>query len=248
MTLNERLLGLGLSKNEAEIYLYLAEHGVSSPPQIAKGTKIAITNCYPILRLLKEKHLIDDPTSPRLRGAKRKNYVATDPAAFMALVEKRRLLAEELLPDLRALYTTQKNKPKIKFYDGWEQVKQIYLQSLETDELWAMGSIEDIEKVDPIFWKHFQKEVKRKQQFVYDLLPASAKQAAEQAIERIGIFYKPGFLPKKYARMPIDIMVWKDNVALISLDEPIIGTVITGGYFAQVFKILLEVVRGSGDK
>src|SRR3989344_4302687 len=117
MSLEKQLSGLGLGKSEASIYLYLVEHGVSSPPQIAKGTKIAITNCYPILRSLKEKHLID-PASPRLRGA-RKNYLASDPNALLAGLERKKQAAEELLPDLRALYTTQANKPKIKFYDGW---------------------------------------------------------------------------------------------------------------------------------
>jgi hypothetical protein len=167
----------------------------------------------------------------------------------MAMVERRKLAAERLLPDLRALYTTQKNRPKIKFYDGWEQVKEIYLQSLEASELWAMGSIEDIDRVDHAFFVHFQKEVRRKQQFIYDLLPFSAKdKAASEAVERIGIFYKAAFLPKKYDRLPIDIMVWGNNVALISLEDPIIGTVITGGYFAQVFKILLEVARPQPER
>ena len=243
MGLEKQLLGLGLGKSEASIYLYLVEHGVSSPPQIAKGTKIAITNCYPILRALKEKHLINEQ-----RRGERKNYLASDPSALLAGLERKKQATEELLPDLRALYTMQANKPKIKFYDGWEQVKEIYLQSLEAEELWAMGSIEDIDKVDHTFWVHYQKEVKRKQQFVYDLLPVSAKDtAAKEAAERIGIFYKAAFLPKKYERLPIDIMVWGNNVALISLDEPIIGTVISGGFFAQVFKILLEVARGSGN-
>lgn len=239
MTLNNKLLGLGLSKSEASIYLYLVENGISSPPQIARGTKIALANCYPILRALKEKKLVDEQ-----RKGERKTYVTSDPAALLAGLERKRQAAEELLPELRALYTTQKNKPKIKFYDGWEQVKEIYLQSLEAEELWASGSIEDIAKVDAGFWKHFQNEVKKRQQFVYDLLPYSAKEnVAKEAIERMGIFYKPAYLPKKYASLPIDIMVWNDNVALISLEEPIVGTVITGGYFAQVFKILLEVAR-----
>src|SRR3989344_7625458 len=149
MGLEKQLLGLGLGKSEASIYLYLVEHGVSSPPQIAKGTKIAITNCYPILRALKEKHLINEQ-----RRGERKNYLASDPASLLAGLERKRQAAQELLPDLRALYTMQANKPKIKFYDGWEQVKEIYLQSLEAEELWAMGSIEDIDKADHTFWVH----------------------------------------------------------------------------------------------
>ena len=237
--MENELSELGLSKTEAKIYLYLVENGVSSPPQIARGTKTALPNVYPVLQSLRERALLTEQ-----KKKARRTYVANDPASLVAIAAKRKMAAEKLVPDLRALYTTQKNKPRVKFYDGWEQVKEIYLQSLEAEELWAMGSIEDIDRVDHAFFVHFQKEVKRKQQFIYDLLPFSAKdKAAKEAVERIGIFYKAAFLPKKYDRLPIDIMVWGNNVALISLEEPIIGTVITGGYFAQVFKILLEVAR-----
>lgn len=241
MALNNRLLGLGLGKSEASIYLYLVENGVSSPPQIARGTKIALANCYPILRALKEKKLVDEQ-----RKGERKTYVASDPAALLAGLERKKHAALELLPELRALYTTQKNKPKIKFYDGWEQVKEIYLQTLQAEEIWAFGSPEDIDRVDSSFFAHFQKEIKRRQIFIYDLIASGTHASVvEKSRELMGIFYNVAYLPRKYDKLPVDILVWNNNVALISLEEPIIGTVISGGYFAQVFKILLEVAKSA---
>jgi len=59
MKLEEGLKNIGLKGSEIKVYLYLLENGVSTPPQIAKGTRIARTNTYHILRGLSEKGLIE---------------------------------------------------------------------------------------------------------------------------------------------------------------------------------------------
>ena len=50
-------------------------------------------------------------------------------------------------------------------------------------------------------------------------------------------------LPEKYSDFPTDILVWNDNIALITLTEPIFGTVITNPTLAQTFKYIFEMVR-----
>ena len=125
MTLTDQLKALGLNRTETRIYLYLLEQGLSTPPQIARGTGITRTNCYNILESLKEKDLIAEQTQ-----GKRKAYLARDPEALVRSLERKKEIINEILPQLRGLYTTQKNKPKIKFYDGVEQIKEIYRQSL----------------------------------------------------------------------------------------------------------------------
>lgn len=44
MDFSEELKKLGLSKPEIAIYLYLLEQGLSSPPEIIRGTKILRAN------------------------------------------------------------------------------------------------------------------------------------------------------------------------------------------------------------
>ena len=63
---------LGLGKNEIKIYLFLLERGLSSPPEIAQGTKIAITNSYHILAKLKaEGLLLEQKTGKRKKYSKK---------------------------------------------------------------------------------------------------------------------------------------------------------------------------------
>jgi hypothetical protein len=51
------------------------------------------------------------------------------------------------------------------------------------------------------------------------------------------------FLPGKYGENLTDILIWEDNIALIALEEPIFGTVITSSSLADTFRTLLVVLH-----
>src|SRR3989344_3384870 len=132
-----QLKEIGLKKNEAEIYLFLLQNGISTPPQIAKGTAIARTNCYNILKSLEEKEIIRI-----IQKGKRDAYIARDPESLKLNLERKLEGLEKVLPDLRASYVVQKNKPIFQFFEDWDEVKRIYNLTLEAKEIFAIGSTE----------------------------------------------------------------------------------------------------------
>ena len=135
MELQKALKELNLHRSEIKVYLYLLEQGLATPPRIAKSTNIARTHCYNILANLKDKDLIEEQAQ-----GKRRAYIARDPEALFRSIERKREILQQILPDLRALHTLQKNKPKIKFYEGRKQIKEIYWQSLIAKKIDALGS------------------------------------------------------------------------------------------------------------
>lgn len=244
MTLEEQLKELGLTKSESKVYLYLLEQGLSTPPQIARGTGIARTNCYNILSALKDSGLIEEQEK-----GKRKAYIASDPEALLRAVQKKKEAVERLLPDLRALHTVQKNKPKIRFYDGLEQVKEIYWQATNTEKLLALGSTKQLTEKDPKFFLAWEKAMKEKNVFLEDLITNPSEQVGIQETKKIlGALYDFRLMPKRYSDFPTDLLVWNDNIALITLQEPIFGTVITNKLLAQTFRYILEMVRDNTNK
>jgi predicted transcriptional regulator len=238
MTLQEQLKELNLTKSEIKIYLCLLEQGLSTPPQIACGTGIARTNCYNILIALKDNGLIEEQEK-----GKRKAYIASDPEALLRAVQKKKEAVERLLPDLRALYTVQKNKPKIRFYDGFEQVKEIYWQATNTDKLLALGSTKHLTDHDPKFFLAWEKTMKEKNVVLQDLITKPSQATGMQETQQIlkGL-YDFRLLPEKYRDFPTDLLVWNSNIALITLKEPIFGTVITSELLAQTFRYVFEMV------
>ncbi len=238
MTIEEQLKELNLTKSEIKVYLYLLEQGLSTPPQIARGTGIARTNCYNILDALKNGGLIEEQEK-----GKRKAYIASDPESLLRAVQKKKEAVERILPDLRALYTVQKNKPKIRFYDGFEQVKEIYWQATNTEKLLALGSTKHLTDNDPKFFLAWEKAMKEKNVVLQDLITNPSQQVGTQQTQQIlkGL-YDFRLIPEKYSDFPTDILVWNNNIALITLKEPIFGTVITSDLLSQTFRYVFEMV------
>lgn len=238
MDIHSQLKEAGLHPSESTVYLYLLENGLSTPPQIAKGTKIARTNCYHILQSLKEKGLIEEQTQ-----GKRKTYLANDPESIARSLERKKEAINRLLPDLRALYTTQKNKPKIRFYDGFAQVKEIYSQTLSSQEVFGIGSTKQLSDLDPNFFSNYLKDLQTRGIVFRDLLSHASKEKSGPEMQSVlkGL-YELRYLPEKHQDFSTDILIWDDNVALITLEEPIFGTILTNPLLAKTFKIMFEVI------
>lgn len=235
--LNE-LQHIGLHKNEALIYQYLLQHGLSTPPQIAKGTGIARTNCYNILRSLADEQLVTVQ-----QHGKRKAYVANDPEALFQRVTERKEKIEELLPDLRAMYATHQNKPVIRFFDGFDAVKEIYYMTLSAQEVFGIGSTNELERQGEEFYTRWLKEVKKKNIVFHDILShASGESAAPAMKDVLRGLYDYHLMDKKYDDFPTDILIWDDNIALLTFEEPIFGTVITSPTLTATFRILFDAL------
>lgn len=237
--MENQLRELNLTKSESKIYLYLLEEGLSGAPQIAQGTGIARTNCYSVLTKLKNEGLIEEQTQ-----GKRKAYIASDPQSLLRAIQKKKEAVERLMPDLRALYTVQKNKPKIRFYDGFEQIKEIYRQITEADKILALGSIKHLADKDPAFFREFVKDLKEKGVFLQDLITTQSEQVGVEDTKRVlkGM-YDFQLLPEKYRDLPTDILIWNNNIALITFTEPLFGTVITNQTLAQTFRYMFEMIQ-----
>ncbi|MCX6778997.1 MAG: helix-turn-helix domain-containing protein [Candidatus Magasanikbacteria bacterium] len=238
MNFTLELQKIGLHKSETAVYLFLLENGLSTPPQIAKATKIARTNTYNILEELKNKGLVKEQEK-----GKHKAYLANDPETLLHSIELKKTTLEKIIPDIRAVYSSQKNKPKIRFFENLEQIKEIYLQSLEAEKIMAIGSTKSFSDLMPDFYTFYTGKIKEKGIVFEDILtsPSKLKGAPEQISTLKGL-YEAKFLPDKYKDKPTDILIWNDSIAFITLQEPFFGTIITNKLLAENFKMIFEVL------
>lgn len=238
MAIKQQLQQIGLSKSESLLYLYLLEHGLSTPPQIAKGTGMARTNCYNVLQSLKNQELIAEQ-----RAGKRKAYLAKDPESLFYRVQERKVAIEELLPDLRSLYARHKNKPVIRFFEGFESVKEVYRMCYSTQEVFGIGSTSKMSGKSQKFYNQWLRDLKKNNVVFHDILsyPSGAKAALEMKEELRGLYdYK--LMSKKFEDFPTDMLIWDDTIALLTLEEPIFGTVITNATLAKTFRIIFSAM------
>ncbi|MBT4857092.1 hypothetical protein HON52_02795 [Candidatus Uhrbacteria bacterium] len=239
--IEKQLADLGLTKNEQKIYLFLLSFGEASPSVIARETSIARTNLYYVLDLLMEKGLVRPQTKP---DQKRKNYIAEDPSLLLTMHDQKREQISKLLPDISALYERRPNKPTIQFFEGIKEIKKIYLQTLSSQSIYAMGSTKELSTRMPKFYKEYFQSLKKKGIVMKDILSYPSKDyAAPEARKALKALYDVWVIPKKYGDFPTDILVWNDNVAIISLGKPLFGTVITHKEIADTFRIVMDVLH-----
>jgi len=238
MTIQEQLKHSGLRDNEIAVYLYLLSQGLSTPPRIAQGTRIARPNCYKVLEALKEKGLINEQ-----QKGKRKAYIANDPSALIHAMQIRTEAMSQLLPDLRALYIAQKNKPSIRFFDGAEQVKEIFYEILEAKEVFGVASTKKLyAALSPQFFKTYIKQMREKNIFLRDILTTdSVPTSAPTPIGILKNLYEYRVLSEKMGDIPVDILIWNNKVAFLSVEAPVFGTLIENAAIAQMMKIMFEL-------
>lgn len=246
MILTEKLKDIGLSKNEIKIYVHLLETGGGTPPQIAKAVKIQRPNTYQILEKLKKRGLIEE-----IKKGKRKAYNPTDPLSLVSQLERQKQKAENLLPDLRALYKEQQNKPVIKFYDGYDQVSQLIFELIEKapEEIYFIGSTNKLHSLSVDDFAAYENKIWKKKVFLYDLLTAeSSLKTADESKQRMRGYYQAYKLPEKYKDLPTSIIISGDSVGLLSLEKPYFATQVVNKNLSDSFKMLFNVAVLASEK
>lgn len=241
MNINEQLKTLGLNSSEVRVYLFLLENGLETPAQISKGTGIQRPNTYHILHSLLEKGLLLEQ-----KEGKRRAYVTADPESLFIELERKKEIVADILPDLRGLRRTQKNKPMVQYFDGLSQIQDIYQMSLQGKKIIALGSTDRLYQLMPKFIEGWLEEIKNRQIVLQDIVThVSGSEAAHKMVASLKGYYDAKVLPKATGELTTDILIWNDHLALITLDEPFFGTVITNASLVNTFRRVLDLLRNS---
>lgn len=116
----KKLMPLGLNEKEARVYIALLEAGRASAYAIAGKARVKKPTTYVILGQLIEKGLVVE--IPRERG---QLFVARPPEEFFADARRKLQRAEQVLPDLKALYKRLDiDKVRTMHYDGIAGMRQ----------------------------------------------------------------------------------------------------------------------------
>ena len=112
---------IGLKEKEAELYLTSLQLGPSTVLQLAKVSKIKRTTIYSVIEALVAKGLMIE----ELRKFK-KVYTIERPEKLETLLDEKRNILQKTLPEFSSLYNFKEGESSIKFYQGLENVKEVY--------------------------------------------------------------------------------------------------------------------------
>ena len=122
----EKLLKeVGLNEKESKVYLAILELGSSTIKPIAVRAGIKRTSIYYFIDHLVELGLVEQT---KIRG--RMHYKALSPSRIVSLQKERLKIAKNVLPEFMSIFNASLHKPKISYFEGPEQMKNIVREGL----------------------------------------------------------------------------------------------------------------------
>ena len=227
---------LGLSEKESALYLTALDSGVVSITQLAKKSGLKRPTCYLVIEELVKKHLLTK--TPK---GKRMCYKAENPLILSQQIEKTQETLNMLLPSLLSSFQKYSHQPKIRFYEGKQQISKMSEEVYHAKEIWAMFSPENFLNVfSKQENKHFFNILIRHGGVIYDIFEDTAKaREFAKAKYRTGISHVK-FLPSDF-KIATDFMVYGDKLAIVSF-ENLIGLIIEDKAIAQTQRQVLKFI------
>lgn len=130
MVVEQDLEQIGLSKQEASIYLSTLKLGIAKASQIAQKSGIKRGGSYYTLKLLKEKGYISEVIKSGVQY-----YSAVSPERILDIIEeekqRKKEIVQNMIPDLKEMQNIAIERPLIEIYEGYEGFKTIFSKLIE---------------------------------------------------------------------------------------------------------------------
>lgn len=242
----DTLKNIGLTSEQADIYLSLLSHGAQSAGQLAKSTKVQRTYIYKICQELIKKGLISQ--KKKARGT---TFTPLSPDYLLSIAQeqKAKILEaqtslEEVLPQLKDKFTSIEDKPIVKVFEGEDGIKKANLLVLaEKKEILTYLVInKEIDKKLADFWKKYYDIRIRDKIFVRAITPNTPE----------GIEYKNNdskqlritrLIPSDQFEFTIEKNIVGNKVAFFSIQgNKLVSTIIENKAIADTEKAIFELV------
>ncbi len=121
---------LGLTKQEAAVYLAALELGEASVQELARKAGIKRTSIYNFIDRLKDRQIIFET-----KKKQRSIFSAAHPHQLLELGKMRLSELENAMPQLLAINNRSSRKPRVTFHENIEGIKEVYNDMLNQKQM-----------------------------------------------------------------------------------------------------------------
>jgi HTH-type transcriptional regulator, sugar sensing transcriptional regulator len=211
MTLNSALREYGLSENEIKVYLTLMKMRDENVQNIAKNSGLPRTTTYHLLESLEHKGLVSFVVKES-----KKYFQVAKPKKLVEMLEEKKKIIQEVIPELTALHGTIKEKPNVKIYEGLKGVRSILKDVLEEKKtIYHYGDIVSMQKVFlHAFPQYIKERIKKKIQI--KIICKKEKQHEELLKNAKNELREFVFAPKGF-EFKTSVFIYANKVAIFSI-------------------------------
>ena len=233
---------LGLSETEGKVYISLLELGGGFVSVIARRANIPRVNCYHTLENLAKKGLVSFITKDKGRY-----FSAESPQKLINTLEEKTKYARKLLPELLSITNALAFKPKIKYFEGAEGIKNILEDTLTAKkELFGYSNLKGASELFGDYIKDYAL-----QKMVLGIKTRMICPSSEESFGYVKKYYPENFPHELMEILFVnprefwfehEITIYDDKVAVISLDkEELIGMIFESHVYARSQKAIFNL-------
>jgi HTH-type transcriptional regulator, sugar sensing transcriptional regulator len=233
---------IGLTENQAKIYLACLELGETTIKDIAQKSGVKRTTIYDFI----EEMINSGILKQAIRG-KKKKFIAIEPDELRVLINRREALLNQILPALNSLNNVASVKPKIWFFEGIDGLKKVYEDLLNYKNLVVYGfASEDIPELFGKEWvfNYVKKRVSRNIE-EWIIYPFSQTGEEYRKFDKEHKRKSKVIDPKKY-NFEIEINIYKNRIAMTSARDKA-GVIIESEPISNTWKQIFKMCWNSID-
>lgn len=232
------LIEAGLSRKEVDIYTSILQLGQATILQIADSSKIKRPTIYDLVPELSSKGFITE-----IKKGKKTYYQAQNPTIALSIIRKRASIFEQTMPELMAIFNSPENKPKVRYYQGKEEVQKMYEDTLEEKQpILNLTSISDLfnfldkEWVEKYIKNRTRLDIETRIIAVDSPKARDWEKLADNELREIKI------IPDKNYNFSADMHIYGNKIIIATYQEDLFGLIIEDENIASLQRMSFELL------
>lgn len=227
--MKEKLIGIGLSSGEAEVYLQLLKQKNQTANNISKETKINRSVVYSILDGLVDKGLISFVLINNI-----KHFSACNPNYLKDFLKDRENILKEILPNLKAISPSEKREFGTEIYQGVKGgivvLKDIIREGKDYVSFGDDGTLQNIAET---IIEQYIRQLREKKIKERILTTEGSRIIGNTKLTKVR------YLPRE-VKFPTITAIYGDKIAIAIFDKPYYIILIKSKILAYSYKTLFE--------
>jgi len=228
--MKSELMQIGLSEQEAEVYLYLLKEKHQNAARIAKETNINRSVTYHILESLIQQGVV---SYVLVNGVKR--FSATKPESLIDIVKAKADTLKKILPQLKSMNPEVSTDSNVEVFQGVQGGLAVMKDIIKTGKDYvAFGEDKSFHEVMGTLAEQYVRQLKDLKIKERILVPAG-----QNVI--LGKYSELRYLPKDL-KLPAITAIYGDKVAIAIFQKPYYSIVIESKDLAATYRSLFELL------
>lgn len=238
MKLESILEQSGLLDKEARVYLATLELGKASILRIAEQSKVKRSTVYEIIPILEKRGMIT-----KTKDGKKNIYVAESPKTVLALLKEREARFQEAMPEMMSIYNAQENKPKVFFYEGKDEVQNMYMDTIrEGKPIFNYTSIINLYQFLDESWVRDYIKQRTAARVKTRIIAVDSPEAREWAKNAQGELRQIKLIKAERVNFSADVQIYGNKVIITTYKKNIFGLMIEDDNVAALQKMAFELM------